>query len=394
MDPVPDQPDIVLTGRIDGLTATSVRARFDEALAKGTGRIAVELSGVTYVSSAGLRVFMQVQKELKKAGGEVVLIAPPAAFTELLRISGMDRIFSVRNHTTSNHVAPPLSPPGKEKITLQEEDITIVLEKLSASTGTFTGFGDPGLLATASFRQEDIHRIPLGKFFWGTGIGTTGNQFSGFSDLFGETVILGGHLLTFPAVRRPSVDYLFHHPGTAETVNFLYGFGLTGSFWALGSFETKGTGDLSLLFRKLSELVQTGTFGIVLAGRSGGILGMHLRRSPASGALKPGVTVFDPEQFPVWFSFPDEPEDHHAIVLATGLYSDPSSRVAGMAEHLPAGSPLHLHAAVMERGLINSHPSELLKEVDRIIRESEPLKVVHLLPSSRLTKGIFGVIPL
>jgi anti-anti-sigma factor len=54
------------------------------------------LSGLDYVSSAGLRVLLVAAKAAKGKGGKVVLSSPKPAILEVLKISGFDKILEVR----------------------------------------------------------------------------------------------------------------------------------------------------------------------------------------------------------------------------------------------------------------------------------------------------------
>ncbi len=389
-----DSPVVILQGRIDGLTAPAIRRRLEEA-STGTVRLLVDLREVTYLSSAGLRVFMQMQKELRKAGGGIVMWHPPACVTDVLKISGMESFFSIETPGVETADQQPGIASESEIITVEGRGYQISLEQFSASPGVLEYFGKPESLATVSFRKEEVVSLPLGRFTWGTGIAASGSDFEDYRQLFGESVILSGHFFSYPAVRRPSVDYSLLHEGAGEMINFLYGFGFTGSFSALAVFSMEGaSSSVGGLLSLLSGHLRLSRYGVVLAGRSGGLFGMHLRRSPALG-LSEGDTIFDPAVFPSWFAFPAEPDDFNATVVATGIFSrrDPL-HPAENGLHLPAGSETHLHAMITDRGLINFDHRGLTVETERILREFEPRKVVHLLPSSRIIKGILGIIPL
>jgi len=389
-----NQTVVVLNGRIDGLTAPEVRRKLDEASTMAVNLL-VDMRGVTYLSSAGLRVFMQIRKDLKQAGGGITMIETPSCVAEVLKVSGLYQYFCSESLAVSDpsDVSPPAGVP--RKVTFQEGGYDISLETFPVPAGILDGFGNPGKMASASFGEADVMQIPLGRYTWGAGIGASGGAYNDYRGLFGESLILNGHFFSYPAVRRPSVDYSFLNEGSGNPINFLYGFGIQGDFAALGSFSMEGaTTSLEGLFPVLSRILALPGFAVVIAGQSGGLLGMHLRRSPALGLIK-GDSVFDPDQFPAWFAFPAEPEDFHTTVVVTGFYDTRGSLSPFHAGHLlPPDSGVHLHALVMERGLVNFDPGGLTTETERILRNFEPIRVVHLLPASRIIKGIIGIIPL
>lgn len=92
---VDDAVVIELQGRLD--TATS--ADFDfavEAHADKPSRVLIDLSGIAYVSSAGLRVFLMLAKKLQKVQGKLVLCGMSAGVREVFDIAGFSRILAIQ----------------------------------------------------------------------------------------------------------------------------------------------------------------------------------------------------------------------------------------------------------------------------------------------------------
>lgn len=65
-------------------------------LVDGVDSIDIDLSGLDYVSSAGLRVLLVTAKAAKAKGGKVTLLSPKPATLEVLRISGFDKIIAIQ----------------------------------------------------------------------------------------------------------------------------------------------------------------------------------------------------------------------------------------------------------------------------------------------------------
>ncbi len=77
-----------LEGRVDGQTAPRVEA-WARTLLEESGRcLALDLSKVNYVSSAGLRVFLGLFRDCQAPGGDFALVAPTEAVREVLEITG------------------------------------------------------------------------------------------------------------------------------------------------------------------------------------------------------------------------------------------------------------------------------------------------------------------
>lgn len=76
----------VLDGRLDTVTAPEFEKELDEALGNAQP-ITLDLEKLEYISSAGLRVLLKAQKELKKEES-LKLINVGSAVMEILEITG------------------------------------------------------------------------------------------------------------------------------------------------------------------------------------------------------------------------------------------------------------------------------------------------------------------
>lgn len=80
------------TGRIDGTNANAVEAELKAILEASGPNLILDLSGISYLSSAGLRVVLVAAKSTRASGGKVVLAGPRPAISEIFKMSGFDRI--------------------------------------------------------------------------------------------------------------------------------------------------------------------------------------------------------------------------------------------------------------------------------------------------------------
>jgi anti-anti-sigma factor len=91
---------IVVTpaGRLDHDNCDAFRAGLEPHLAQAMAsrqRVVLDLSGLGYVSSAGLRCFMLAAKETRAAGGRIVLAALRPVVAEIFQISRFDMVFEI-----------------------------------------------------------------------------------------------------------------------------------------------------------------------------------------------------------------------------------------------------------------------------------------------------------
>lgn len=80
------------TGRIDASNAGACEKEL-LALMEANGPSAlIDLGGLSYISSAGLRVLLVGAKAARAKGGKAVICHAPAAIAEVLKMSGFDKV--------------------------------------------------------------------------------------------------------------------------------------------------------------------------------------------------------------------------------------------------------------------------------------------------------------
>ena len=84
------------TGRIDSQTAPQLAEAFSAINEAGRFKIVFDMGGVDYISSAGLRVMIDVQKTCKRWNrGEMVLANVPQRIYEALDLAGFVPLFKL-----------------------------------------------------------------------------------------------------------------------------------------------------------------------------------------------------------------------------------------------------------------------------------------------------------
>jgi anti-anti-sigma factor len=85
---------VVVKGRIDSYTAPNLSETLSEITQRDRCKVIMDMSDVSYVSSAGLRVLIDLQKTCKKADqGEVLLVNIPQRVYETLELAGFVPLF-------------------------------------------------------------------------------------------------------------------------------------------------------------------------------------------------------------------------------------------------------------------------------------------------------------
>ena len=89
---------LAVSGRLDQDTCETFRvdlSRHVEDSARGGGAIVLDLSGLEYVSSAGLRCFMLASRQAKAQSGRIFVAALQPMVREIFEISHFNLVFQV-----------------------------------------------------------------------------------------------------------------------------------------------------------------------------------------------------------------------------------------------------------------------------------------------------------
>jgi anti-sigma B factor antagonist len=81
---------VVLDGEIDIATAPAIRCFLMAAISGGDVRLAVDLSGVTFIDAAGVGVLVAAANRARDAGGGLSLLAPSRQVRRLLGVLHLD----------------------------------------------------------------------------------------------------------------------------------------------------------------------------------------------------------------------------------------------------------------------------------------------------------------
>lgn len=85
---------LALVGRLDRVNAEDVGKLADENL-DAAGKFAVDLAGLEYISSAGIRVLLRLAKKAKAEGKEFAICGATGFVKEVIEDSNMDMLVTM-----------------------------------------------------------------------------------------------------------------------------------------------------------------------------------------------------------------------------------------------------------------------------------------------------------
>jgi len=391
-------PGCRLSGRLDGLTVTQAQAGLDDLVAAGQRTIVMDLDSLSYVSSAGLRVFLMTQKLLAKVGGRLIIFRPAPAVLQVFQLSGLLKLFDVAatDDELERLCRPEPAAPACRQI--QHDGLAFSLIERQAAPTALDAHGSQDKQGRAAYDRQDVVAVPADGMTMAAGLGAFGETYDDYKQFFGESVVINGSFFYQPAVPRAGADCILNLDAAATvSYNFLHAFAFRGDYAAVCAFEGQdGPVELERLMAALTKLCPAPALGVVLLAESKGLWGMSLQKAPIIDNQPPdGAEIFSPDLFAQWMNFPVEPADFGHIVAGVGLaVAGRAVAPARLRPWLPADADFHLHAAVFDKGPLDKRPERFADELARVVAELEPRKVQHLLGRSRLTGGLAGLVAL
>jgi stage II sporulation protein AA (anti-sigma F factor antagonist) len=83
---------ICAPARLDGLNSGDFSAFTTSVVSAGAHRVVLDFTDLTYMSSAGVRALMVVQKQLHESGGKLVVYGCRPQIRDLLNLNGLNQI--------------------------------------------------------------------------------------------------------------------------------------------------------------------------------------------------------------------------------------------------------------------------------------------------------------
>ncbi|HAJ71492.1 MAG TPA: anti-sigma factor antagonist [Methylophilaceae bacterium] len=92
---------IVLTGRLDMQGAQEIDMKFTALAATKAAPVIVDMSGVSFMASLGLRTLLSSAKAVAKRGGKMVIYSPQPNVIEVLKVSGVSNLIPIKDDLPS-----------------------------------------------------------------------------------------------------------------------------------------------------------------------------------------------------------------------------------------------------------------------------------------------------
>ncbi len=377
-----------LGGRLDREWAEHLSSTLEDLLQHGVRSLNIDLSNVTYVSSAATKVMARWQQELAGLRGDVQLTSLPPALRETLTIAGWDSHFeAVGSGPTDLRLSSWQHEAGSARSGQYQ-----VSSRAPEGTLTCHLHGHPNQLTQAPYGLDDCSVVAFPNGAFGLGLGAIGGSYEECQERLGELVAVAGCVAYFPSDGARMADYLVGEGPVAPRAVLASGLSCEGEFSKLVRFSTQPEADavpLSELAAVCLEAAGGRVAGLVIAAETAGLCGARLRRSPAADGAS--TVQFEVPAVREWLSFAPERTYAMTTTLIAGVATRGSK--GPLATHLrPVGlmGQLygHFHAAVFSYQPLPQRTVELGQLLRGLFENHQLRDVLHLVWDDRGETGV------
>jgi len=85
---------VTLSGELDADTSGQLRSLLNELLLTGQRNLVLDLSGLSFVDSAGLAALLSAAKGTRRGGGRLLLSGPAPSVRKVMALTGIDVVLT------------------------------------------------------------------------------------------------------------------------------------------------------------------------------------------------------------------------------------------------------------------------------------------------------------
>jgi anti-anti-sigma factor len=373
---------IFLEGRLDANGAGHLDDYLNNLVREGSYRLILNMAGVLYISSAGIRILVSQYKKMKKIDGLFMLEALSVTVSEVLDMVGMKGMLT-EGQPESNQKAAHESP------FLEIQQYRFGNEVLSDEKMSICFTGKPDLITISGFTATDNHKIKFSDKKYGIGIGALGDGFEDCKSRYGEFIAFGDVLVYKPSDGSKVPDYTIKTGGFEPEINALYSLQAEGVFSNRITFEpvepikSISLNELAEGFAQTSGLKQ---FMFLMIAESTGLIGVSLNAPPVDGKK-----LFEFPGIREDVNFTTEPAYIKMLTVSLGFYTqNPEEKVKSFLRPVKPGSSafMHAHSAVFPFQALPKKETSSGKLVLHLFESSIVEDVLHLIHDSREIVGL------
>jgi anti-anti-sigma factor len=408
-------------GRLDAFEAASLGKELETLLKEDDSYLVLDMAGVPYLSSGGIRVLLATQKKLTKKNGQVYLCGLTEYPAQVLRMAGVDSVFVIYNTVDEavNHSSILENMKRSEKDWRHlpcylRSHTSFHIFHATDRAATLKIVGNLSKVLHATLEPDDIRKRHFSEAEYSIGLGALGGSLEDCLPLLGEMITIGGTMVWLPTDGNDTPDFLIPQKDTGEIViNTGVNSALDGEFndiVLVGNADDSKPITIGDLYEAVFDIARErqtlyrSLISVAMIADLDALFSSGVKISPIKkfAPVNKGM-IMDTENIAKWMNIDTEPKFQGRTMVSFGLGLDLTADLSSLSKPAldnvfylhPANVGnkrimLHNHGVVFER-LKWQHVLDLDSEIRRIVRQGEFVDMRHLLDTTRITRAIAGV---
>jgi anti-anti-sigma factor len=402
-----------LSGRLDGFGAKAAAAAFGPE--RAAGRLVLDCADLVYLSSAGVRVLITLQKAAAASGGAVALAAVQPYCLSVLEMSGLSGLIPV--FASVGEAATELQAHEASGATAETCDSAagrLVFHPVGSGAGTIDVLGDIANVIDCAITPELVADKPFFETEYSLGLGALGGEPEDYLPVMGEAIMVAGTMVWLPTDGHDTPDYLI--PRKASTSVVLHtGFNasLRGGFNEFVQLAAPAGRPATVrdIYRALFDQARTrrpdfrGVLGLAMRAEVHEAFGAGITRSPLLvNRPSNGKPITDAANFGEWFESDAAARHAGTSALICGVGVDLTADLSAIDEAClrrifyinPANQGtqnevLHNHAVFFRGAPPPGGTHDMDVEMRRVVEAGEFVDMRHLLDQTTVRSALIAV---
>ncbi len=409
---------ISVKGRLDSFGALELDDAFNNIIKKSDIHIIMDMNDVHYLSSAGIRVLLQVNKKLKKRGGDLHLCNVNQYPSEVLEMTGLDNVFLVHSgkEKAISHITDKIDKTGinwNNAPSYTQNNIELTVYKSSQKYTILKAVGDISKVLFAQLEEKDIYSRRFSETEYSIGLGALGDDVNEYIQILGEMITIGGTMVWLPTDGHDTPDFLTPYKDTGNvTIHTGFNATLEGDFNDIMIAKAKNgeSFTISALYAavfNIARQTQPNFSGVISIAMQA-----DLDEFYSSGVKIAPIKKFAPENhemithednFKEWMDINSNPKYHGETVVSFGVGMDLSGNISTLEKEAlhtlfylnPANTGdneliLHNHAVIFKHIPLKK-TCDLDNTIKNIIENGKFIDMRHLLDNTKIKQAVIGV---
>lgn len=402
-----------LSGRLDGHGAKEASEAF--ASFPGEKRLVLDLAELSYVSSAGVRVLLGLQKSAAAKGGAFALASLQPFCASVLEMSGLSGMIPV--FASSGEACAELSAhegAGASAEHRETAEGAFVFHPVGSAAGTIDILGDVANVIDCAITGELVEGKPFFETEYSLGLGALGASPEDYLPVMGEAIMVAGTMVWLPTDGNDTPDYMIpRKASTSVVLRTGFNASLRGGFNEFVEFVAPAGRPASIreIYRALFDLAKDrrpdfrGVLGLAMRAEIHEAFGAGITKSPLlANRPQNGLPITDASNFVEWFESDKTPRNQGTTALICGAGEDLTADLSGIdqdrlrrmfyinpANRVAQHEVLHNHAVFFRGAPAPGGTHDMDVEMRRVVDAAEFVDMRHLLDQTTVNSAIIAV---